>query len=194
MSEKNIKNKSVVREWVESIIIAVILAMFIRTFIVQPFKIPTGSMIPTLQVGDRILVSKFIYGAKVPFTGLRLPKLRDPERGDVIVFIFPNDKKKDYIKRLIGLGKDELEIRQGNIYIDGEILDDPQIISRYYYNRGEFAEENEAINVPDDSYFVLGDNSASSSDSRVWGFVPEENVLGKAFLIFWPPKRIRLIK
>ena len=191
---KNIKNKSVAREWVESIIIAAVLAVFIRTFIIQPFKIPTGSMIPTLQVGDRILVSKFIYGAKVPFTKLRLPKLRDPERGDVIVFVFPHDRKKDYIKRLIGLRGENLEINKGNIYVNGEFIDDPRIADKYYYSRGKFGQEDEAVSVSDDSYFVLGDNSASSSDSRVWGFVPEENVLGKAFLIFWPPKRIRLIK
>lgn len=190
------RRASAAREWTESIVVAVILALFIRAFIVQPFKIPTGSMIPTLKVGDRILVNKFIYGAKVPFTKTRLPKVRDPKVGDVIVFTYPLDKKKDYIKRLVGLKGQTIEIKNGNIYINGEFLDDPKIISQYYYDSPayKYGQEGQVVEIPKDSYFVLGDNSASSSDSRVWGFVPERNVEGEAFLIFWPPNRIRLIK
>jgi len=189
-----IKKKSVIREWIESIIIAFLLAMVIRTFIVQAFKIPTGSMRPTLLEGDLILVNKFIYGAKVPFTDKRLPVFKDFKRGDVIVFIYPEDTKKDFIKRLVGLPGDEIEIKNGSIYVNDKALLDSVFNNRYYYNRGDFGVEGTKITVPKDSYFVLGDNSASSKDSRYWGFVPKDNILGKALLIYWPPNRIRIIK
>lgn len=191
---KEARKRSVVREWIESIIIAFILAMIIRVFLVQAFKIPTGSMRTTLMEGDIILVNKLIYGAKIPFTNLRLPGFRQPKRGDVIVFIYPEDPKKDFIKRLIGLGGETVEIKNGTIYINGSPLLEPLFSSRYYYNRGRFAGEGEKILVPRNSFFVLGDNSASSQDSRYWGFVPKKNILGEAILIYWPPQRIRIIK
>ncbi len=172
-----------IKEWVEPVIIAVILALVIRTFIVQAFKIPTGSMRPTLIEGDRILVNKFIY------------KFKKPKRGDVIVFISPEDKKKDFIKRLIGLPGETIEISNGNILIDNRVPEEaPVIRERYYYNRGDFGPSNQMLNVPEDAYYVLGDNSISSRDSRYWGFLPKRYLLGKAFLIYWPPSRIRLIK
>jgi len=188
------KTRSVIREWVESIIIAFILAMVIRAFIVQAFKIPTGSMRPTLLEGDIILVNKFIYGAKVPFTGIRLSAISQPKRGDVIVFIYPENPKKDFIKRLVAFPGEVVELKNGTIYINAKPLLDPEFSSRYYYNRGEFAKEEEKITVPKDSFFVLGDNSASSQESRYWGFVPHKNILGKALLIDWPTQRIRIIK
>jgi signal peptidase I len=191
---KDIKKRSVLREWIESIVVAFILAMFIRTFLVQAFKIPTGSMRPTLLEGDLILVNKFIYGAKVPFTDLRLPALRQPRRGDTIVFIYPQDSKKDFIKRLVACEGQSLEIKNGTIYVNGQPLLDPLFSQRYYYNRGNFGRENQKIVVPKDSFFVMGDNSASSQDSRYWGFVPKNNILGKAILIYWPPQRIRIIR
>lgn len=186
--------KSVIREWVESIIIAFILAMFIRTFVVQAFKIPTGSMRTTLLEGDLILVNKFIYGARVPFTDLKLPRLREPERADVIVFVYPQNPKKDFIKRLIAKEGQTVEIRNGTIYVDEKPLLDPVFNQRYYYNRGYFGQDGQKIVVPKDSFFVLGDNSASSQDSRYWGFVPRKNILGKAIIIYWPLQRIRIIK
>jgi signal peptidase I len=188
------RTKSIIREWVESILVAFLLAMVIRSFVVQAFKIPTGSMRPTLIEGDLILVNKFIYGAKIPFTDLRIPALRQPQRGDVIVFIYPEDSKKDFIKRLIGLPGEVVEIKSGTIYINNKPLLNPMFNQRYYYNRGEYALEDQMITVPKDSYFVLGDNSASSKDSRYWGYVPKQNVLGNAILIYWPPNRIRIIK
>ncbi len=188
------KKRSSLREWIESIIVAFILAMFVRTFVVQAFKIPTGSMRPTLLEGDLILVNKFIYGAKLPFTNLRLPALRAPRRGDVIVFIYPQDQRKDFIKRLVASEGESVEIKNGTIYVNGKPLLEPMFSQRYYYNRGDFGEENEKIVVPKDSFFVMGDNSASSQDSRYWGFVPKNNVLGKAILIYFPPQRIRIIK
>jgi signal peptidase I len=188
------KKKSVIREWTESIIVAFVLAMIIRSFVIQAFKIPTGSMRPTLLEGDLILVNKFIYGAKIPFTNLRLPKFRPPQRTDVVVFIYPENPKKDFIKRLVALEGETVEIKNGTIYIMDKPLLDTVFNQRYYYNRGPFAQEGQKIVVPKDSFFVLGDNSASSQDSRYWGFVPRENILGEAILIYWPPNRIRIIK
>lgn len=190
----NTKKKSVIREWVESIVIAFILAMFIRTFIIQAFKIPTGSMRTTLLEGDRILVNKFIYGAKIPFTNFRLPALRQPLRGDVIVFVYPEDPSRDFIKRLIAVGGEKVEITNGNIYINGKICEGPDLRQRFYYNRGPFGEEGKEVEVPLDNYFVLGDNSASSRDSRYWGSVHKNMLIGKAILIYWPLNRIRIIK
>jgi len=188
------KRKSTVREWVESIIIAFVLAMIIRTFLVQAFKIPTGSMRPTLLEGDLILVNKFIYGAKIPFVDVSLPAARQPRRGDVVVFIYPENPKKDFIKRLVAVEGETVEIENGTIFINGQPLLDTVFSQRYYYNRGEFGQEGQKIIVPKNSIFVLGDNSASSQDSRFWGFVPRKNILGKAILIYWPPQRIRIIK
>jgi len=190
----SLKKKSVLRDWVESIIIAFLLAMVIRAFLVQAFRIPTGSMRMTLIEGDLILVNKLIYGAKVPFTKFNLPAFQKPARGDVIVFVYPEDAKKDFIKRLVGLPGDKVEIKGGSIYINDKLISDPVFNQIYYYNRGDFALEGKPIIVPEDSYFVLGDNSASSKDSRFWGFVPKSNLLGKALVIYWPPQRIRIIK
>ena len=188
------KPKSTIREWVESILIAFVLAMFIRTFFVQAFKIPTGSMRMTLIEGDAILVNKLIYGAKVPFTDIRLPAFTQPQRGDVVVFIFPQDTKKDFIKRVVGLPGETVEIKNGTIYINDKPVVDQKLSPQYYYNRGDFGDLGKKIRVPDNQFFVLGDNSASSQDSRYWGFVPRGNLLGKAMVIYWPPTRIRLIK
>jgi len=192
---RNHKKKSELREWIESLIIAAFIAFgVIRPFIIEPFKIPTGSMRPTLLEGDLILVNKFIYGARVPFTNLRLPRLRQPQRGDVIVFRYPENPKKNFIKRLIALEGETVEIKDGSVYINGQPLLAPLFSQRYYYNRGDFGKQGEKIAVLKDSFFVLGDNSASSQDSRYWGYVPSGNVLGKAIVIFWPPQRIRIIK
>jgi signal peptidase I len=175
--------RAVVREYVESILIAVVLATAIRVFIVQPFKIPTGSMRTTLIEGDRILVNKFIY------------RFTDPKRGDVVVFHFPHMPKKDYIKRCVGLPGDTVEIVQGRLRINGEMLASPEIFERlYYYNRGDYGQEGKALVVPEEQYVMLGDNSASSQDSRYWGFVPRRSIIGKAMVVFWPVRRIGLIR
>jgi signal peptidase I len=172
-----------IREWIESLVVAVILALVIRTFVVQAFKIPTGSMRPTLLEGDRILVNKFIY------------KFQEPKRGDIIVFRYPGDKKKDFIKRLIAMEGDAVEIKDGDIYIDGEIVEDPFVIRKiHYYNKSPYGSSDKKITIPEDSYYVLGDNSASSRDSRYWGFVPQKNVIGKAFFLYWPLNRIRNVR
>jgi signal peptidase I len=192
--------KGVIREWAESIIIALVLAMIIRALVVQAFKIPTGSMRMTLLEGDAILVNKFIFGARVPFTDIRLPALRQPQRGDIVVFISTEDKRKDFIKRLVAVAGQTVEIRNGTLIVDDQPVTDPVFASTYYYNcrEGEsackYALRGQKITVPKDSYFVLGDNSASSQDSRYWGFVPKENMLGKAMVIYWPLNRIRILR
>ncbi|MCX5716164.1 MAG: signal peptidase I [Candidatus Omnitrophica bacterium] len=172
-----------IKEWGQSIIIAFVLAMIIRTFVVQAFKIPSGSMRPTFLEGDRILVNKFIY------------RFHEPERGDIVVFKYPEDTKKDFVKRLIAKGGEVIEIKNGNIYINDKLANEPGAIRDvYYYNRGDSGKEGQKIAVPKNSYYVLGDNSGSSRDSRYWGFVPKKYLLGKAFLIYWPPNRIKIIK
>ena len=177
------KLRYLMKEWVEPIIIAVVLALIIRTFVVQAFKIPTGSMRMTLVEGDRILVSKFIY------------KFTKPKRGDVIVFVSPEDKKKDFIKRLVGLPNEKIQISNGNILVNNAPVEENSVLKKYhYYNRGDFGAEGQAVTVPNDAYYALGDNSISSRDSRYWGFVPKKYLLGKAFLIYWPPNRIGMIK
>jgi len=188
------KKKTVIREWVEAIVVAALIALVIRIFLIEPFKIPTGSMRNTLLEGDIILVNKLLYGARIPVIGWRTPEITKPKRGDVIVFIYPEDPKKNFIKRLIGLSGDTVEIKNGTIYINSTPLVDALFNQRYYYNRGDFGRESQKVLVPENSYFVLGDNSASSQDSRYWGFVPKKNLIGKALLIYWPPQRIRMIE
>lgn len=187
--------KAVIKEWVESIVIAVLLALFIRAFFIQAFRIPSGSMKPTLKEGDKIMVNKLLFGPKIPFTNYRFPALREPRRGDIIVFVYPEDKKKDFIKRLIAVDEETVEISDGNILINGKaIKNPPEMLKLYYYNRGYYGQEGKSIEVPKDNYFVLGDNSDSSKDSRYWGFVPEDNVIGRAIFIWWPPHRIQVLR
>jgi len=179
----NPRVKREIKEWVESIVIAFILAMVIRTFVVQAFKIPSGSMRPTFIEGDRILVNKFVY------------RFNEPEAGDIVVFRYPEDMKKDFVKRLIAKGNQTIEIKDGDVYIDGSLVTKPHVVREiFYYNRGNYGEVDQKIKVPPDCYYVLGDNSSSSRDSRYWGFVPKKNLLGRAFLIYWPLNRIRALK
>jgi len=195
MNFKNFLQKhSVAREWIESIAIAFVIAMVIRAFAFQAFKIPTGSMRTTLLEGDRILVNKLVYGPQIPFTTWRLPGYGKLTRGDVIVFKFPEDPKRDFIKRLIAFPGETLTINDGGIYINGKKIEDRKILNQYYYNRGDYGAKGQIIQVPQNFYFVLGDNSASSMDSRFWGFVPESYLVGKAEVIYWPITRIRMIK
>lgn len=191
------KKKSVLREWIEAAIIAGALAIFLRTFFFQIYKIPTTSMVPTLMPGDKIFVSKMVYGPRVPFTSLRFPGFRKPKKGDIVVFVPPQEKgkfwPKRYVKRLIGLEGDRILIKDGNLYINGKIVVDPLIARNYYYNQGEYAPKGKEIIVPDGECFFLGDNSINSQDSRIWGFAQEDDIVGKAILIWWPPKRIGMI-
>lgn len=190
------KMKSQIREWTESIVIALAIAIVIQTFLVQAFKIPSGSMIPTFSIGDRIFVNKFLYSARVPFVNWRLPILdiKEPKRGDIIVFVSPEDPKKDFVKRLIAVGGENVEIKDGRILINGHALEGGSFKDVYYYNAGDYGREGRSIKVPEGSYFALGDNSANSRDSRYWGFVPRKNLVGRAVLIYWPLNRLKLIR
>jgi signal peptidase I len=187
LSRKKTKKKGVFREYAEAAAIAIILALFIRTFVVQAFKIPSGSMEPTLLVGDHILVNKFLYGVKIPFVNATLIPISKPKRGDVIVFIYPVDTSKDFIKRVIGLPGDTIEIIGQKIHINGEEYQDEK---GFYSNQGKgsgrYGKANFApVTVPEGHLFVMGDNRNHSYDSRFWGFVPLSSVKGKAFIIYW---------
>lgn len=188
------ETQKIVWEWVESLVVAFILAMLIRTFLIQPFKIPSGSMRMTLVEGDRLFVNKLAYGPMVPLTQYRLPGFVKPRRGDVVVFKYPIQRQKDFIKRLIAFGGETVEIKDGRVYINDVLVADGAIAGIHYYNYGTYAQPGKKITVPQGQYFVMGDNSASSHDSRYWGFVPEELVVGKAEVLFWPLDRIRWIK
>jgi signal peptidase I len=167
----------------------VLLALFIRTFVVQAFKIPSGSMIETLQIGDHILVNKFLYGIKIPFSHLHLFPIRAPRRLDVIVFKYPEDESKDFIKRVIGLPGDVVEVRNKTVYVNNEALVEPYAIHRDSMTlppESRSPRDNLGpLIVPADSYFMMGDNRDQSLDSRFWGFVKRDKIKGKAFVIYW---------
>ena len=180
--------KSKVQEYIEAIIIAILIAVVIRTFIVQAYKIPSRSMVPTLLVGDHLLVNKFIYGVKIPVIRRIIVPITDPKRGDIIVFIYPNDRTKDYIKRVIGVGGDKIEIKNKNIFINDQpykdafgIYSDNTTYPAIMQPRDNFG----PVTVPRGSLFVMGDNRDESADSRFWGFVDLKDVEGKALLIYW---------
>jgi signal peptidase I len=182
------------REWGESMVVAFIMAMVIRTFLIQPFKIPSGSMRMTLVEGDRLFVNKLVYGPQVPLTDLRLPGLAKPRRGDVVVFIEPVQRQKDFIKRLIAVGGETVEVRDGKVLINDKPVTEGAIANIHYYNDGDYARPGQKITVPAGHFFMMGDNSGSSHDSRYWGYVPEYLLVGKAQFIFWPLNRIRWIR
>jgi len=187
-SKKDIKIKSKLRENVEAIVIAIILALFIRTFVVQAFKIPSGSMKPTLQIGDHILVNKFIYGVKIPYIGKTIIPYKNPDHGDIIVFRYPEDPDKDFIKRVIGIPGDTIKIKNKKVFVnnvpilhDSGVHSDSRILSGQINQRDNFG----PVTVPVDSYFVMGDNRDNSYDSRFWGFVGQRAIKGNAFIIYW---------
>ncbi|MCK4648682.1 signal peptidase I [bacterium] len=209
------RKKSALREWIEVIFTAFILYLIIVTFIIQSFHIPSRSMEHTLKVGDRLFASKFSYGLSLPFTDKKVFK-RQPKRGDIIVFRYPGDPyrrislrliapviriltfkridpdpHKDYIKRLVGLPGELLEIREGKVYINDKPLNEP-----YVFHSIEDLSFNHygPVTVPPDSYFMMGDNREHSSDSRFWGFLERKYLKGRALFIYWPPKRIGLIR
>jgi signal peptidase I len=182
------------REWSEAMIVAVILALIIRTFLFQAFKIPSGSMLDTLLIGDHLLVNKFIYGTHIPGLDGKYLKIRDPERGDVVVFEFPGDEgksfleRRDFIKRVVGLPGDVIEVKAKQVYVNGkpftlrqERHKDPETIPAVASPR----DFTGPIKVPADSYFVMGDNRDYSFDSRFWGYVHKSKIKGLAFIKYW---------
>ena len=178
------RKRSSFRENAEAVLVAVLLALVIRTFVVQAFKIPSGSMKPTLQVGDHILVNKFAYGVDIPFFEVALIPGDHPERGDVVVFKYPEDPRKDFIKRVVGVGGDVVSIRNKQVYVDQAPVSEKYIM--HTDPRMAAVRDNMApVRVPPGKLFVMGDNRDNSHDSRFWGFVDEDEVLGSAFLIYW---------
>jgi signal peptidase I len=184
------RRKSIVREYAEAIAIAVLLALVIRSLVVQAFTIPSGSMMDTLLVGDYILVNKFLYGPELPLTELHLPAFRDPRRGDIIVFKYPQDEKRDFIKRIVATPGERVQIRGHQVLVNGKPLAESYTKFADSGVRGAeaycgYAYGCEPTIVPPDSYFVMGDNRDNSQDSRYWGFVKRDKIKGKAFLIYW---------
>jgi len=192
------KKKSALRENVEVFIVAALLALFIRTFIVQAFKIPSGSMKETLQIGDHILVNKFIYGVKLPFVMTTIIPVTDPQRGDIVVFKFPVDPTKDFIKRTVAVGGDTVEIIDKQVYVNGKLQVNPfavftdkmimppcnELQKSMGFDRCN-KDNYGPVTVPDGKLFVMGDNRDHSYDSRFWGFVDLKAVKRKAFMIYW---------
>jgi signal peptidase I len=186
--------KSTAREYFESIVIAVILALFIRTFVVQAFKIPTGSMENNLLIGDHLLVNKFMFAPSLSsFERALLPE-RPVRRGDVIVFKYPGNRERDFIKRVIGLPGETLEVRNKRVYINGKMLDEPfvhfieppQSPSAYAeVTSSDLRERYGPITIPAGKFFMMGDNRDNSEDSRYWGLLSQEDVKGQAAMIYW---------
>lgn len=180
--------KSKFWEYAEAIVTALILALLIRAFVLQAFKIPSGSMKPTLLVGDHILVNKILYGLRIPFSDDRVLTIREPERGEIIVFKWPKDPSRDFIKRIIGLPGDVVEVRDKVVYINGKPLEEPYVQHTDDHTRGARYGPRDnfgPVKVPPGKYFVMGDNRDQSEDSRFWGFVDFELIKGKAMIIYW---------
>jgi signal peptidase I len=182
------KRKSTLREYTEAIVVALLLALFIRTFVVQAFKIPSGSMLNTLLIGDHILVNKFIYGIKNPFTGETWIPIEEPERKDIVVFEYPLNPSQDYIKRVIGVAGDRIEIKDKKVFVNGEPQNEPYTIysdNRIIPANVQPRDNMDPLTVPPHSLFVMGDNRDNSYDSRFWHFVDLKAVKGKAFILYW---------
>jgi signal peptidase I len=199
--------KSTVREYSESIVVAVAIALLLRAFVVEAFQIPSGSMIPTLEIGDHIFVSKFAYGVGIPFTNKKILSFHEPQRGDVIVFKYPRDQATDYIKRVVGLPGDKVEVRRNEIFINGTPMTRTLQNGQFTHNdimgtselwQEKFGDETHSTLhnvggltnytsgvIPPRSVFVMGDNRDNSNDSRVWGTVPYELIKGKALIVWW---------
>ena len=193
--------KSIAREYTEAILIALLLALLIRTFIVQAFKIPSGSMKNTLLIGDHILVSKFSYGThipnEIPFINIKLFDdivlfSRVPKRGDIIVFKFPKDETRDFIKRVIGLPGDKLKVRRQKVYINNKPYEDTHARHTDSPSDSPLVPRDDfgPILIPDDHVFVMGDNRENSQDSRYWGYLNVKKIRGKAQIIYWSWDRI----
>jgi len=181
--EKKPTTSQVVKEYAQAIVLAVVLALIIRSFVLQAFQIPSGSMIPTFLEGDRVLVTKFTYGIRNPFNNKIWVEVGQPQRWDVVVFIYPQDPKKDFVKRVVGLPGETISMVNGQIYINGQKVEDPY---GRYDPRIHPAERNfSAQTVKAGHYFMMGDNRDYSSDSRTWGTVDASLLRGKAWRLYW---------
>lgn len=186
MSKKD--RKRVLWEYTEAIVTALLLALFIRAFVVQAFKIPTGSMVATLVPGDHLLVNKFIYGTHIPFTDTRIFEIRKPRRGDIVVFKYPEDPKRDFIKRIIGVEGDIIEGRNKVLHVNNMVVVEPYVLHSDPDIRPFNLDKRDTfgpVQVPKGKYFLMGDNRDFSYDSRFWGFVDREDIKGRALIIYW---------
>jgi signal peptidase I len=187
--DRLIPNRSV-REWVEALLFALIVASVVRTYLFAPFKIPSGSMLPTIQIGDHIFATMYSYGTKLPIVGIRLFE-DEVQRGDIIIFPYPKNRDVDYIKRAVGMPGETLEIRDDVVFINGERLDEPYAFyDPQQRNSGMIGDDVPVSNfgpvkIPEGKLFVMGDNRYNSADSRFWGFVDSDDVLGKGQIIYW---------
>ncbi len=185
--------KSIVREYFETIVVAVILALFMRTFVVQAFKIPTGSMEPNLLIGDHLLVNKFVFAPTLSGAERAVLPSADIRRGDIVVFKYPEDPERDFIKRVIGLSGETIELRDRRILVNGRAIDEPYahyLLVNQEVTGGDAPQDDVRVRygpvvVPAGSVFVMGDNRDNSQDSRYWGFLPKDNIKGKALMIYW---------
>lgn len=180
--------KEIVWEYTKAIATALVLALFIRAYFVQAFKIPSGSMIPTLLVGDHILVNKFIYGTTIPFSDKRILVFRKPEKGDIIVFKYPEDPSRDFIKRVMAVGGDVIESKNKVVYVNGKAVKEPFVQHTDSSIKPGGLDPRDNFGpyiVPKDKYFMMGDNRDQSYDSRYWGYVDIKQVIGKALIIYW---------
>ncbi len=180
--------KKTIWEYSKAIVTALLLALFIRAYFIQAFKIPSGSMIPTLVVGDHILVNKFIYGTKIPFSDKRILELKKPSRGDIIVFKYPEDPERDFIKRVIAVEGDVIELKDKVVHVNGEPVVEQYIQHTDNAIRSSGVEPRDNLGpkvIPKDKFFMMGDNRDQSYDSRYWGFVDIKEVRGKALIIYW---------
>ena len=183
--------KSTAREYFESIVIAVVLALFVRTWAVQAFKIPTGSMENNLLIGDHLLVNKFVFSPTASAMERSALPVREPRRGDIVVFKYPDEPERDFIKRVIGLPGDTVELRNKKVYVNGKGLDEPYVHFLEPASGGseitsfDVRERYGPVRVPDAQYFVMGDNRDNSQDSRYWGFLPRHYIKGRALMIYW---------
>lgn len=202
------ENEPLVVEYARSFFPIVLIVLVLRSFIAEPFRIPSGSMMPTLLIGDFILVNKFTYGIRLPVINTKIIELNEPQRGDIVVFRFPKDPTVDYIKRVVGVPGDKIVYQDKKLYVNGKPA--PQVALGQYQGVGQgqdmtgaerFVEDLSGVNhdilvrpdamsaegvytVPEGHYLMMGDNRDNSNDSRYWGFVPEENLVGKAFFIW----------
>ena len=184
-------HKSALRDWTEALFVAAVLALIIRTFVIQAFKIPSGSMEDTLLIGDHLLVNKFIYGLQLPGVDGRFLTIREPRQGDIVVFEFPEDRgksfwqRRDFIKRVIGLPGDTVEVREKKVFVNGQLLVIPEAVYKDGTVLPGGRDNMPAVKVPAGHYFMMGDNRDRSYDSRFWGFVSNAEIKGLAFIKYW---------
>ena len=180
------KQRNLLWEYTEIIVCALGLALLVQAFLVKPYRIPSGSMLDTLKPGDFLFVTRFTYGVKIPFIGKEVVSFSDPQRGDIIVFKYPEDTSVDYIKRIVGVPGDVLAIRNKQLFRNGvRVTDEPYARHSNSFSADPRRDSMPPVTVPPDKYFVMGDNRDDSMDSRFWGFVPRENIQGKAWVIYW---------